>query len=374
VTVWDLAKAERVMTVGDQYDSVLAADLSADQQWIALGGPDRVLKIYRTKDGALEHRLKKHTEWVTAVEFSPDSKYLATGDRNGGLVLWEAATGQEMFTLPGHKGAITALTWRGDSELFASASEDGTVKLWKAGDGSALRSLNAHPGGTLAVRFNHEGRLVTCGRDNKVQLWDTAGKNLATLPFTGELPNRVTFSDDGQKVIGSDWRGHVFVWDAKSGRALGELAANPPTLAERTQQGAQRVASLQADVAKNTAASTAAEADATVAQTLLDQAGKNLAKAKAQVATAEAEDTQRLKAEVTAGQKALKDASAQAKIAAQKSLDAKNRREASLAQLAAANASLAHWKGVLEKVKSNGPARKVSLADPARPNAQGTAK
>ena len=374
VTVWDLATTERVITVGDQYDSVLAADLSADQQWIALGGPDRVLKIYRTKDGALEHRLKKHTEWVTAVEFSPDSKYLATGDRNGGLVLWEAATGQEMFTLPGHKGAITALTWRGDSALFASASEDGTVKLWQAADGSPLRSLNAHPGGALAARFHHDGRLVTCGRDNKVQLWDTTGKNLATLPFTGELPNRVTFSDDGRKVIGSDWRGQVFVWDAKSGQALGELAANPPTLAERPHQGAQRVASLQADVAKNTAARAAAEADATVAQTLLDQAGKNLVKAKAQVAAAAAEDTPRRKAEVAAGQKALKDAAAQAKLAAQKALDAKNRSEATIAQLTAANASLAKWKAVLEKAKSNGTARKVSLADPARPNAQGTAK
>ena len=51
-------------------DSVLAADVSADQQWVALGGPDRVLKIYRTRDAGLEHRIRKHTDWVTAVEFS----------------------------------------------------------------------------------------------------------------------------------------------------------------------------------------------------------------------------------------------------------------------------------------------------------------
>ncbi len=374
VAIWDLAKGERVITVGDQYDSVLAADLSADQQWIALGGPDRVLKIYRTKDGALEHRIKKHTEWVTAVEFSPDSKYLATGDRNGGLVLWEAATGQEMFNLPGHKGAITAITWRGDSELFASASEDGTVKLWKAGDGSALRSLNANPGGALSARFTHDGRLVTCGRDNKVQVWDTTGKNLVTLSFVGELPNRVTFSDDGRKVIGSDWRGHVFVWDAKSGQALGELAANPPTLAERVQQGAQRVASLQSDADKNAAARATAEAEANVAQTLFEHAEKNLAQAKAQLAAAEAEDIKRLKAEVAAGQKALKDAAAPAKTAAQKAKDAQVRSDATIAQLTAANASLAKWKSVQEKANSTGTARKVSLADPPRSNAQGTAK
>src|SRR5688572_10456373 len=110
VVVWDITTCQRVITIGDQFDAVLAADLSSDQRWIALGGPDRVLKIYRTSDGSLEHRSKKHTEWVTAVEFSPNAKYLATGDRNGGLVLWEAESGQEMFTLTGHKGAITAIT------------------------------------------------------------------------------------------------------------------------------------------------------------------------------------------------------------------------------------------------------------------------
>ena len=105
-----------------------ASDISADQQWIALGGPDRILKIYHTKDGSLEHRIKKHTEWITAVEFSPDSKYLATGDRNGGLMLWEAATGQEMFNLPGHKGAITAITWRRPSVSQALRTSPSTAR------------------------------------------------------------------------------------------------------------------------------------------------------------------------------------------------------------------------------------------------------
>jgi mono/diheme cytochrome c family protein len=223
VALWDITTGRRVITVGDQFDSVLAADISADQQRIALGGPDRILKIYQTKDGSLEHRIKKHTEWVTAVEFSPNSKYLATGDRNGGVILWEAESGQEMFTFTGHKAAISAITWRGDSEMVASASEDGTIKLWKAGDGSALRNIVAHPGGALSARFAHDGRIVSAGRDNKIQIWDTAGKNLVKVAFSGDLPTRVAFSDDGRKVIGTDWQGRVFVWDSKTGKALGEL-------------------------------------------------------------------------------------------------------------------------------------------------------
>ena len=34
---------------------------------VALGGPGRLVKIYAVRDGALLHKMKKHTDWVTAV-------------------------------------------------------------------------------------------------------------------------------------------------------------------------------------------------------------------------------------------------------------------------------------------------------------------
>ncbi len=367
VAVWDLATGERVITIGDQFDSVLAADLSADQQWIALGGPDRVLKIYNTKDGSLEHRIKKHTEWVTAIEFSPDSKYLATGDRNGGVVLWEAASGQEMFTLPGHKGAITAITWRGDSELFASASEDGTLKLWKAGDGSALRSLPVHTGGALSARFTHDGRIVTCGRDNKVQIWETTGRNVLALAFTGDLPNRVTFSDDGLRVIGSDWRGKVFVWDAKSGKPIGELEANPPTLTERVQQTTAQLAQLQSAAAQALATLAPLETDAQIARVSHDQKMKLFAETRDRAAVLEKlgtpaaqDELKPLTAQLTALEQDAAALAKQSAFATRKFTEAKNVTAETGAKLAAAQSALQKWKAVQQEAKRRPADQKVS--------------
>ena len=53
VVVWDITKAERLMTVGAEYDTVLAADISPDQTKIALGGPDRLVKVYSSASGEL---------------------------------------------------------------------------------------------------------------------------------------------------------------------------------------------------------------------------------------------------------------------------------------------------------------------------------
>ena len=290
---------------------------------------------------------------------------LATGDRNGGVVLWEAASGQEMFALPGHKGAITALTWRGDSEMFVSASEDGTLKLWKASDGAALKNIPAHTGGALSARFAHDGRVVSSGRDNKVQIWDLAGKNLLTLAFGGDLPNRVTFSDDDKKIIGSDWTGKVFVWDTKSGKALGELEANPPTLTERVQQGTQRLAALQAVAEKANAVQIAAETDARVAQVSLEQAKKSLAEAKTRLAAHDdaAEVSQTLTTRIAALQKEIAESAKVTEAKAKQATEAKAALEDATARLAAAKSSLAKWQAVQQSAKTASTAGKVSIME-----------
>src|SRR5690606_31398838 len=48
VVVWNVKTGERVIEVGDELDAVLAADISADRTQIALGGPNRVVRIYST--------------------------------------------------------------------------------------------------------------------------------------------------------------------------------------------------------------------------------------------------------------------------------------------------------------------------------------
>jgi mono/diheme cytochrome c family protein len=352
VTVWDITTGETVITVGDQFDSVLAADLSGDQQWIALGGPDRILKVYRTRDGALEYKMKKHTEWVTAVEFSPDSKYLASGDRNGGVVLWEAESGHELFTLPGHKGGITSITWRGDSELFASASEDGTIKLWRASDGTALRSINAHKEGVLAARFSHDGKIVSCGRDNKVQLWESTGKNVRTLAFKGDLPTRVSFSDDDKKVIGSDWKGQVFVWDATSGKQIGELDATPPTMAERVNRITQRVAELEKAAHQAATAHATHEAEVMVLRAKLDHSRQTLAAAR---------KGQALPTEVAARQKEIAALTKEVAAADKKAAEANATVDDTRTQLAQTRTSLARWQTALQGASTKPAPRKVSL-------------
>ena len=254
VALFDVATGERMLTVGDEYDSVLAADISSDQQQIALGGPGKLVRIYSTKTGELIRSIKKHTDWVTAIEFSPDAVLLASGDRGGGLYVWEAYSGQLFYTLNGHKGGITDVSWRPDSNVLASASEDHTVWLWEMFNGTAVKNWSVDNAGALSLEFTRDGRLLTSGREHNVKMWDGEGKGLRTFEPFADLVTAATFNHDGTRVIAGDWTGEIRVWKADDGTRIGNLTMAPPTLAQRIAEVDAQLGPLQANFEKLAAA------------------------------------------------------------------------------------------------------------------------
>ncbi len=300
VLVWKVVTGERLMTIGDEYDTVLAADIRPDQSQIALGGPGRLLKIYSTKTGELQHKKKKHTDWINAVAFSPNGALLASGDRNGGIAIWDPENGQELFTLAGHKSSVTALSWRGDSKLLASCSEDGTVKWWEMQDGKQAKTWEAHKGGVLSVSYTHDGRLVSCGRDGRVTVWNADGSKARSLETGSELPLRATFNHDGSRVLATDFTGHTAVWKTADGKRVGELDCNPLPLTEQLVSAEKRLAELQKNGNKPSPGLQAAEREAAQA-------------------TAESEAAARALEQATTAQTAKENEVAQLKLEAAKS-------------------------------------------------------
>lgn len=252
VVLWNMRTGQRVMKLGKEYDIVLAASISRDHALVALSGPSKIVKVFSTATGQLLYKKTKHTDWVTSVAFSPDGVLLASGDRNGGLYIWESETGREFSELKGHSAAITDLSWRADSNVLASASEDRTTRLWRAEDGAAIRRWNAHGGGTLSVDYSRDGRLLTCGRDYRIRVWNQNGKALKEVRGTRDMPTRVVFNKDGKRFFSGDYGGQLTSWDAKSGKVLRREQINLPTIKERMVAIKQRLPKLKGEAQKAT--------------------------------------------------------------------------------------------------------------------------
>ncbi|MEK6237112.1 MAG: c-type cytochrome, partial [Planctomycetales bacterium] len=222
VVVFDVKTGRRVATLGDEYDVVLSADISADHKYVAIGTPAKLVKIFSTATGKLLHRIRKHTDWVTVARFSPDGTQLATADRNGGVHVWEVENAGIVYTLDEHKVKVTALSWRPDGKLLASAAEDGKFVLWDMKDGWATRSIIAHAekarsrysrrAGVLDIAFANDGRILTVGRDRAVRLWNMDGTRVSEANNQASLPLRARFLAGGKMIaVGAfDGRVHTF--------------------------------------------------------------------------------------------------------------------------------------------------------------------
>lgn len=245
VAIYDVKTGERVASIGDELDTVFGADANDTMTRVAMGGPLKMLRIFDAGSGEKLFDLKKHTDWIYSVAYSPDGVLIASGDRSGGLCVWEAETGRLYLDLTGHKGAIHSVAWRDDSNVLASASEDGTVKLWEMNGGKAIRSFNAHGGGVTSVAFDHQGRVATAGRDNRVRLWDAAGKEIKALANGSEDMLEVAITHDGNRLVYGNWAGSVFNTPVEKPDAMVALAANPEPAEKRVEAVKSTLVSVQ---------------------------------------------------------------------------------------------------------------------------------
>jgi WD40 repeat protein len=224
----------RGSTLGDEVDAVLAADLSPDQSRVALGGPNRAVKVIANPKGEVLHTFRKPTDWVTATAFSPDGLLVAAGDRFGGLFLWETRSGQEFLTLRGHPKTITAIGWNLTGDNLLTAGEDGAIQSIDLNDGKVIRRWEAHLGGVLSLAVHPSDRIASCGRDRHIKIWETTGKLVTSLGPALDQTTRVAWTADGRTVVSGDLSGDVRIWalaDSSSVPLPMPLAPKPAELA-----------------------------------------------------------------------------------------------------------------------------------------------
>lgn len=286
---WDVETGDRVVEVGREFDTALAAHISPNHQYVTLGGPGRNIKIFDTTTGEQLHSIKKHPDWLMEAEYSPDGVLLTTGGRNGGLYVWEAAAGMEFYELKEHQQAITGISWRGDSNVVGASSEDGNVSLWEMQNGKQIKKWAAHGGGALAIDFSPDGsKIATAGRDNRVKIWDLNGKLLREIKEFTDVVTAVAFTYDGKKVVSGDWNGQLKIWNAEDGKLLGQLISNPPTIAQQMETSKRRVAEITKGLPALDAEVKKAADAAAAGKKARDEANAQVAAAKKQKADSDA--------------------------------------------------------------------------------------
>ena len=138
---------------------------------------------------------------VTKIARAPGSSLVAAGAADGSIRLWNLEDGTSDVLLKGHKSEVTALRFNASGSLLVSGGKDTNVVVWDVVAEMGLCRLRGHKDQVTDAVFveaasnavsaaktsaSAGARLVTCGKDAAVRVWDLDTQHCAqTLAHFG---------------------------------------------------------------------------------------------------------------------------------------------------------------------------------------------
>src|SRR5262249_638750 len=111
-----------------------------------------------------------HSHGVASLAFSPDGHWLASGGEDGEVKLWKTTTGREIKSFKGHRNSVTSLAFHPDGRLLAAGSLGQSIVIWRLWTGEVLKKLYYRDIGYHRVAFSPKGQWLALG-SRDLQLW-----------------------------------------------------------------------------------------------------------------------------------------------------------------------------------------------------------
>ncbi len=149
----------------------------------------------------------------------------------GSVLLWDVEQRSRIGYLPG-SGAMLDMAYSPDGSLLATSSGFSLLRVWDVDEtsttfGEVLYSPEDYRGDVTGVAFSSDGKTLASGSADMVYLWDAE-----TGEALGELENEtlihdVAYSPDGSLLaVGCD-DGNLRLWDVAQGEVLNIWEAHP---------------------------------------------------------------------------------------------------------------------------------------------------
>lgn len=191
-----------------------AVTFSPDGDWMAVGGRDNAVRVWRTTTGETPMLLTGHKDWVTSVAFNRNGTLIASGTRDNNVYLWNSLTGQLIRIMTDHADTITSVAFAADDSFVASGSRDGTIELWPMIQSRQVIKLKNSSGTIHDLKISPDGTmLASAGDDGTIWLWGTKGDWVRILRGHEGAADSLAFSGDGATLLSGGKDGTVRLWD-----------------------------------------------------------------------------------------------------------------------------------------------------------------
>lgn len=231
---------------------VLAVAFSQTGKWLAYGGYGGSVLVCDPASGNELMRASASSVTVWSLAFSPDEKYLLAGLSDGGPNVWSIRTTDRrlelMRTAFEHEGSQRAVLFTEEGRSLLTACEDSaTLVRWNFTEQLGVQ-LAEYPGACL-VTIPSPLRLVMALDDGSISLRQVAtGEETQILSGHRHPATRAAVEETGGMLATSSPNGPVFVWDLKSGKAIGRLPTSLPSIDDLAFAPRQRLLAVASEL------------------------------------------------------------------------------------------------------------------------------
>jgi len=220
--VWDAATGKEKKTVQVVGEPPAALWISPDERLVAMGSAQSgvPVKMLDLESGRFVGNVQAHEGSVTAIAFSPDGARVLIVEGKGVARLWEVPRFkvEATFKLPPHTAAAVVSQDFGNPEILIAGLDrvlkkirpvGSEVQLFEHGHRESVTHLKATPDGS---------RVLSCGRDKQVLVWDGAsGRIVTAFRAHQETVTEVALNPVRRLAASYDPKVGIKVWDCDSG-------------------------------------------------------------------------------------------------------------------------------------------------------------
>jgi WD40 repeat protein len=249
--IWDAATGQPVGEPMRHQGVVNTASFGPDGSRIVTASADRTARLWDAATSRAVGQPMRHEHSVTTASFSPDGSRVVTASGDKTAWVWDAATGQPVGEPMRHDRGVTSAVFSPDGARVVTADTfEGTARIWEVATGHTVSQpmeMRIDKCGVRSASFSPDGLKIVCvhfslgygywgdsdrpGEEPvgiRARIWDVetgqpVGLDLIT-GFWNEDKGKLSarFSPDGTTVITASDDRTARVWDAASGKAIGE--------------------------------------------------------------------------------------------------------------------------------------------------------
>jgi len=220
--IWDTNSGKRVCEPIYHEPGVLRAKFSPDGTRVAIDSYDNAARIWDIATGVQMGEPLLHAGRINSIEFSPDATRVLTASEDKTARIWDAITGKPRGEILRHEGSVYSADFNSNATQITTYANDGISRIWEVARTGRPGEPHRHFLPVTSAAFSPDGAHLATASDHIARVWNAkAGQALEWLRHDGSI-HSATFSPDGTQVITASGDTTARIWDAGSGKPIGE--------------------------------------------------------------------------------------------------------------------------------------------------------